>query len=69
MIMSYNKIVIEKKLRDFLEEDCCFFDVSTINIPEDAEVSAKIIAKSSGFVSGLEELKILFDILNVSTNF
>jgi len=68
MIMSYNKIVIEKKLREFLEEDCCFFDVSTINIPEDAEVSAKIIAKSSGYVSGLEELKILFDILNVSTN-
>jgi len=67
--MSYNKIVIEKKLREFLEEDCCFFDVSTINIPEDAEVSAKIIAKSSGYVSGLEELKILFDILNVSTNF
>lgn len=69
MIMSYNKIVIEKKLRDFLEEDCNFFDVSTINIPEDAEVTAKIIAKSSGFVSGLEELKILFDILNVSTTF
>jgi len=69
MIMSYNKIVIEKKLREFLEEDCCFFDVSTINIPEDAEVSAKIIAKSSGYVSGLEELKILFDMLNVSTNF
>ena len=69
MIMSYNKIVIEKKLREFLEEDCCFFDVSTINIPEDAEVSAKIIAKSSGYVSGLEELKILFDILKVSTNF
>ncbi len=69
MIMSYNKIVIEKKLRDFLEEDCAFIDVSTINIPKDADVSAKIIAKSSGFVSGLEELKILFDILKVSTNF
>ncbi|MFX1337197.1 MAG: carboxylating nicotinate-nucleotide diphosphorylase [Promethearchaeota archaeon] len=67
--MSYNKIVIEKKLRDFLEEDCNFIDVSTINIPEDAEVSAKIIAKSSGFISGLEELKILFDMLNVSTKF
>ena len=69
MSMSYNKIVIEKKLRDFLEEDCKFIDVSTINIPEDAVVSAKIIAKNSGFISGLEELKILFDILNVSTNF
>ena len=69
MIMSYNKIVIEKKLREFLEEDCNFIDVSTINIPENAEVSAKIIAKSSGYVSGLEELKILFDILKISTNF
>ncbi len=69
MIMGYNKIVIEKKLRDFLEEDCNFIDVSSINIPEDAEVTAKIIAKSSGFVSGLGELKILFDMLNITTTF
>ena len=67
--MSYNKIVIEKKLKEFLVEDCNFSDVSALCIPEHAEVSAKIIAKSRGYISGLEELKILFDLLDIPTNF
>ncbi len=67
--MSYNKIVLRKKLKEFLEEDCRFIDVSADVIPEDSNVSAKIIAKSGGYISGLEELEILFEILHVSTNF
>jgi len=67
--MSYNKIVIEKKLREFLIEDCNFSDISALCIPENAEVSAKIIVKSRGYISGIEELKILFDLLKVTTNF
>jgi nicotinate-nucleotide pyrophosphorylase (carboxylating) len=67
--MSYNKIVIEQKIRDFLHEDCMFIDVSSKIIPEKAKSSAKIFSKSFGYVSGLEELKILYNILNVSTNF
>ncbi|MFX1311294.1 MAG: carboxylating nicotinate-nucleotide diphosphorylase [Promethearchaeota archaeon] len=65
--MSFNKIIIEKKLRAFLEEDCSFADVSSICIPQDAEVSAKISCKTNGYVSGLEELRILLEILGVST--
>ena len=53
LVMSYNKIVIEKRLRKFLQEDCNFWDVSAICIPEDAKVTAKIIAKSRGYLSGL----------------
>lgn len=67
--MSFNKIIIEKKLREFLEEDCSFIDVSSVCIPQDAEVLAKISTKTNGYVSGLEELKILLEILGVSTNF
>ncbi|MFX1600731.1 MAG: carboxylating nicotinate-nucleotide diphosphorylase [Promethearchaeota archaeon] len=67
--MSYNKIVIEQKIREFLQEDCGFIDVSSKVIPENAKTSAKIFAKSAGYVSGLEELKILYKILNVSTSF
>ncbi len=67
--MSYNRILIEKKLREFLEEDCNFNDVSSSCIPEDANVSAKIVSKSKGYVSGLDDLKILYNILNISTNF
>lgn len=67
--MSYNKIIIERKLREFLEEDCAFQDVTSNFIAEYNQKSAKIIAKSKGFISGLAELKILYDILKVETNF
>ncbi|MFX1366262.1 MAG: carboxylating nicotinate-nucleotide diphosphorylase [Promethearchaeota archaeon] len=67
--MSYNRIIIEQKIKEFLHEDCMFIDISSKVIPENANASAKIFAKSKGFVSGLNELKILYDILNVSTSF
>ncbi|GAI88931.1 unnamed protein product, partial [marine sediment metagenome] len=67
--MSYNRIIIEKELRKFLEKDCNYCDVSAICIPEDANVAAKIIAKSNGYISGLEELRILYNILDVSISF
>lgn len=67
--MNYNLIVIEKKLREFLQEDCIYADVSSSIIPKHAKTTAKIIAKSRGYVSGLEVLKILFRILNLSVNF
>jgi len=67
--MSYNRILIEKKIKEFLQEDCMFIDVSSKVIPEKAHSSAKILAKSAGYVSGLEELKILYNLLNVSTTF
>lgn len=67
--MSYNRIIIERELRKFLIEDCRFSDISAISIPEDAIVTGKIIAKSKGYISGLEELRILYNILNVSINF
>lgn len=64
--MDYNKIVIERKLRAFLEEDCRFKDVSSGFIPNSSKSSAKVIAKSKGYISGLEELKILYNILKIS---
>ncbi|MFX1498406.1 MAG: carboxylating nicotinate-nucleotide diphosphorylase [Promethearchaeota archaeon] len=63
--MSFNKIIIEKKIREFLEEDCNFTDISSHFIPLEAISSAKIITKSEGYISGLEELTILFMILKV----
>ncbi|TFF86117.1 MAG: carboxylating nicotinate-nucleotide diphosphorylase [Promethearchaeota archaeon] len=63
--MSYNKIILEKKLKAYLEEDCQFTDVSSSFIPEDAVSSAKILAKSAGYISGLVELEILFESLEV----
>ncbi len=67
--MSYNRIIIEKKLKEYLEEDCRELDVSSSFIPKDSRVSAKIIVKSKGYVSGLEELAILFEILKIEAVF
>ena len=63
---NYNRFTIERKLKEFIEEDCNFTDVSSSVIPEKAESIAKIIAKSEGYISGLEELKMLFGLLHVS---
>jgi nicotinate-nucleotide pyrophosphorylase (carboxylating) len=67
--MSYNRIVIEHKIKEFLKEDCMFVDVSSKVIPENAQTSAKIYTKNTGYVSGLTEIKILYDILNIKTSF
>ncbi|MHA1148127.1 MAG: carboxylating nicotinate-nucleotide diphosphorylase [Promethearchaeota archaeon] len=67
--MSYNKILLEKKLKEYLEEDCQYQDVSSSFIPEDADSSAKIVAKSDGFLCGLEELGILFELLEIQIEF
>ncbi len=66
--MSYNRILIEDKLRKFLVEDNNFIDISSKSIPFKSQTSAKIYAKSNGYVSGLEEMQILFDILKVQVN-
>ena len=63
--MNLNKAVVEKKLREFLEEDCHFKDVSSEFIPEEEKIKAKIIAKSQGYISGLEMLSLLFQILEI----
>ena len=57
--MSYNRILIEQKIREFLQEDCTFNDVSSKVIPKNTKTSAKIFVKSAGFISGLEELEII----------
>ncbi|MBN1801203.1 MAG: carboxylating nicotinate-nucleotide diphosphorylase [Candidatus Lokiarchaeota archaeon] len=64
--MHYNKIVIKRKLKEFIEEDCQFKDCSSDFIPETDTSSARIISKSEGYISGLEELEILFGLLKVN---
>ena len=63
--MNLNKIRVEEILKKFLEEDCYFNDISSEVINEDHTISAKIISKSSGYISGLEEINLLFNLLNI----
>ena len=63
--MSYNRILMEKKLKEYLIEDNAFIDISSRSIPKDSTTNAKIMAKSDGFLAGLEEFEILFHLLDV----
>ncbi|TFG25126.1 MAG: carboxylating nicotinate-nucleotide diphosphorylase [Promethearchaeota archaeon] len=68
--MKFNPIIIERKIKQFIEEDCNFVDISSSTSIEDhSESSARIIAKSSGYISGLEEIGILFNLLDVSIEY
>ena len=67
--MNYNKILIERKLKEFLIEDCNFKDSSSEFIPDGISSSAKIISKSDGYISGLEELQILYNLLKINSIF
>ena len=60
-----NKLLLIKKLQEFLEEDCAFQDITSEIISEGEEVKARITAKSSGYISGLREIKLLFELLNI----
>jgi nicotinate-nucleotide pyrophosphorylase (carboxylating) len=66
--MSYNRILIKERLKEFLIEDNSFIDVSSNSIPNESVSSAKIITKSDGYLSGLEELEILYQLLNVTVS-
>ena len=67
--MKFNPIVIERKIKEFIEEDCNFSDVSSATTIDDLSKSkAHIKAKSEGYISGLEELKILYNLLKVSVD-
>jgi len=61
----FNRIVVKKKIQEFLEEDCYFQDITSEVIPGNKNIKAQIIAKSSGYVSGLKEIDLLFEFLNV----
>ena len=68
--MKFNPIIIERKIKQFIEEDCNFVDISSsTSIEANSQSHARIIAKSSGYISGLEEIGILFNLLHVSVEF
>lgn len=59
-----NKTILIAILKKFLEEDLGSGDI-TSNLIENKVVKAKILAKSSGIISGITEVKTLFEIINV----
>jgi nicotinate-nucleotide pyrophosphorylase (carboxylating) len=56
-------LLVEQKIADFLREDVHFEDVTSALIPADEAGSAIIIAKEDGFICGLAEIEILYELL------
>ncbi|MBN2250601.1 MAG: carboxylating nicotinate-nucleotide diphosphorylase [Candidatus Altiarchaeota archaeon] len=56
--------ILEKKLLEMVEEDLGFCDVTTSFTPE-KKVSAQIVAKEAGIVSGMHELSALFRMFDI----
>jgi len=52
----------KRKIKEFLEEDIGYGDITTALLP-DMFAEAEVIAKEEGIVSGVEELKILYEFL------
>jgi len=60
-----NWLIIDRKIREWLEEDMNNGDVTTdLLIEDDAMAAARVITRESGVVAGLEVIKRLFFILD-----
>ncbi len=58
-----DNLFLEKKLREFLEEDIGYKDLTTDNLEINAKVKGQIIAKSEGIVAGIPFAIKVFQIL------
>lgn len=56
--------ILEQKLLDMVKEDLGFYDITT-EFVQDKKVKAEIISKTNGIVSGIYELKTLFNLFEI----
>lgn len=62
--MSVLETLLKEKIKDFLEEDIGLGDITTeIIVPSGIKVRAQIIVKEPAVVAGLNEAKIIFEIV------
>ncbi|TFG05854.1 MAG: carboxylating nicotinate-nucleotide diphosphorylase [Promethearchaeota archaeon] len=67
--MELPDFIVRKKIKEFIEEDLGFGDITTRSITNsiDSPRKAKIITREDGIVAGLQEASILFDFLKVKS--
>lgn len=58
--------ILEKKLLGMVEEDVGFYDITTAFTPK-KKAEAEITARDSGVVSGIYELRVLFNLFNIKS--
>lgn len=63
-----NEILLEEKIRDFINEDLGFGDITTDSlIGSELNASASVIFNEEGIIAGLEEASKIFKLLDCST--
>lgn len=61
---NIDKFSVIKKIKEYLEEDIGYGDI-TSNLIQETKAEGEIIAKSKGIICGIEEAKIIFDLMKV----
>jgi nicotinate-nucleotide pyrophosphorylase (carboxylating) len=68
--LSLPEQLLKEKIRGFLEEDIGLGDITTeLIVPLGVRVRAQIIVKEEAVVAGLQELKVLFNMVNAKISF
>jgi len=60
-----NRKTLERIFLEIISEDEGFSDITSSNIPSKV-INARIISHSYGYVSGIKELRVLFDLFKIS---
>ncbi|NVM27578.1 MAG: carboxylating nicotinate-nucleotide diphosphorylase [Candidatus Helarchaeota archaeon] len=68
--MELPDLILKKKIKDFLEEDIGFGDITTNTIIEGGGPNKKalILTRQDGIVAGLREVSVLFEIFHVKSH-
>jgi nicotinate-nucleotide pyrophosphorylase (carboxylating) len=66
--MSVPRKILLKRILEYLDSDIASGDLSSSLIPKDAEGKAKIVAKSTGVLAGLQEAQLLFEESGLKTH-
>jgi len=68
--LSLPESLLEEKIKGFLEEDIGLGDITTeLIVPLGVKVRAQIIVKERAVIAGLQELKVLFNMINAKISF
>lgn len=63
-MLVLNKFELERNIRNWLEEDMPFGDITSDNIFEDQIASGRLVAKEFGVLCGLEVFRKVYEILD-----
>ncbi|WP_457642183.1 carboxylating nicotinate-nucleotide diphosphorylase [Persephonella sp.] len=64
-----DRLFVRKKIKEFLDEDIGYQDLTTDNLQKDKIIKAKIVAKEEGILAGIEFAKEVFLVIDPEIKF